>query len=231
MKGKWIFLSAALVLCVLVASVAMGQVPDDRRSKSYVINSVHNLRNDPRLTFAFGTFQVCSFCHTAHQDPVANAIDPLWNHQMSTVASYGVYGSTTLNATPADLGGQNTVSNLCLGCHDGTVGINSTFSPVPGLTTFTPVILTTAIPANPLTHNGLTDDHPVNFTYDAALANADGGIIVPVSTAWVDAGQNFPLFGGYMQCSTCHDAHNGRSGVFIRQSNSGTLTLCLDCHA
>ena len=43
--------------------------------------------------------RVCVFCHTPHQAAAANAQDPLWNHTLSATASYGVYGSATMNAT------------------------------------------------------------------------------------------------------------------------------------
>ena len=66
---------------------------------------------------------------------------------------------------------------------------------------------------------------------DAALANQDGGVVVPASTRWVDAGEDLPLFDGRMQCATCHDAHNGTPGPFMRRRDTGTASICVDCHA
>ena len=77
--------------------------------------------------------RMCVFCHTPHQATTANGQDPLWNHTLSTTASYGGYASTTLDATPTDLGGASAgsaaVSNLCMSCHDGTVSVASMYNP------------------------------------------------------------------------------------------------------
>ena len=78
--------------------------------------------------------EICIFCHTPH-DAIKNNNIPLWNHTLSTTASYGVYTSPTYEATDAARCGWATVaataavSNLCLSCHDGTVAINSFNNP------------------------------------------------------------------------------------------------------
>jgi len=230
---KSIFLVVLVAVVIAVAATAaFGQVPDSRKSKARVVGSAHDFRSNTDITWTgYNVYAVCSICHTAHQPPNANAIDPLWNHELSAVATYGVYGSDTLDAIPQELGNMTTTSNLCLSCHDGTVGINETYGVMGNLDQTTPVPLTHSIPGSPSNGPGLQDDHPVNFVYDATLANTDGGVVIPYSLKWVDAGQNLPLYNGYMQCTTCHDAHNGNSGVFLRQTNTGTDTICLDCHA
>jgi predicted CXXCH cytochrome family protein len=73
------------------------------------------------------------------------------------------------------------------------------------------------------------DDHPVNFTYDAALATADGGLLTPVSSSYVDAGHTVKLFGGKVQCASCHNAHDNTNVPFLTRTNSGSQ-LCLSCH-
>ena len=76
----------------------------------------------------------------------------------------------------------------------------------------------------------LSNDHPVNFTYDAALATADGGLNTPADpNNFVDAGAKFPLFGGKMECGTCHDAHDNTNGTFLVVPNSSS-DLCTTCH-
>ena len=60
----------------------------------------------------------------------------------------------------------------------------------------------------------LTQQHPVNFTYNAALANA-AGLLVPASKTSVDGAGEIPLFQGKMQCATCHDPHNA-SGIMTQ---------------
>lgn len=219
---KWMMFGLVFLLVVGAA-----QAQDTRRLKSTIVNSDHDLRG---LVGSFG-FTLCSYCHTAHQPPEANAVDPLWNHELSAVASYGVYDSDTMNATPQELAGGTTASNLCLSCHDGTVAVNALYN--QGSIPDTPGIFVDAdhqIGAGADT-NGLTDDHPVNFLYDAALAAADGGLVTPVSSAHVDVDLDLPLFGGFMQCASCHDAHNGGAGPFLRRRLSTQVTICLECHS
>lgn len=178
--------------------------------------------------------RVCVFCHTPHQAAAANGQDPLWNHTLSATASYGVYASDTLDATPTDIGGaaagSATVSNLCMSCHDGTVGVGSLYNDPNGPAgEITPDNSASTITGNPLLGTDLTDDHPVNFTFDAALATADGELVTPSSVDWVDAGNTVPLFGGTVQCASCHDPHNSTNLPFLVVNNAGS-NLCLTCH-
>ena len=70
----------------------------------------------------------------------------------------------------------------------------------------------------------LTNDHPVNFDYDAALFGADGELVDPTDGAVAPL-----LFGGKVQCSSCHDVHDPTHVPFLVMDNSGS-TLCLTCH-
>jgi hypothetical protein len=91
--------------------------------------------------------------------------------------------------------------------------------------------------------------HPISFTYDAALASADGGLenpvaytigsaktnltvtTAPVPTSWSGTsltGKSIDqamLFNHKMQCSSCHDVHalegsSPTSGILARISGS-----------
>jgi predicted CXXCH cytochrome family protein len=75
----------------------------------------------------------------------------------------------------------------------------------------------------------MRNDHPVSFTYDAALATADGRLVVPVSASWVDASRKIPLFNGKLECASCHDVHDDSNSPFLRKNNAGSA-LCLSCH-
>ncbi|MCB1037692.1 MAG: cytochrome c3 family protein, partial [Acidobacteria bacterium] len=85
------------------------------------------------------------------------------------------------------------------------------------------------ITGNPNVGTDLTNDHPVNFTYDGALATLDGELVTPVSVDWVDAGNTVPLFGGTLQCASCHDPHNDTNTPFLVRSNASSA-LCTTCH-
>jgi cytochrome c2 len=225
--SKWkLLLFTALVITVATGSAwAQTKVP-----KTTIVGSEHDLRS----TFNSASFTLCSFCHVAHKtgDSPVGPGELLWNHTLSSVASYGVYSSASfdaLNTDIADLGGQTTVSNLCLSCHDGTVAVNSFYEPITGAN-FQPIPEGTTFMHDSLRVRDLTKTHPVNFTYDATLANA-AGLRVPASTSSVDANGIVPLYNGKMQCATCHDPHNGNSGIFARPfpaQSSGTF--CTYCH-
>lgn len=163
--------------------------------------------------------QVCIYCHTPHN---ATTSQPLWNHAASSVASYTLYSSSTLNATTAQPG---SVSKLCLSCHDGTVAIDS-FGTFAG-------VATNKIAAASVNNLGgaagtdLSNDHPIGFAYNAALATTDGGLVSPGSATQVVAG--IPLFAGAMECATCHAVHDSTNSPFLRVANAGSA-LCLKCH-
>ncbi len=167
--------------------------------------------------------QVCIFCHTAHDADTSVVDAPLWNHQVTT-RTYQVYNSPSMDATTAQPSGE---SRLCLSCHDGTVAVDS-YGGNPGV-----IFLggTIAIGAD-----DLTNDHPVSFVYDDALAAEDGELHAPSSTS-SGIGSTISedlLSNNRMECSSCHDVHNGEAAevvddalLVISQSQS---QLCLTCH-
>lgn len=175
--------------------------------------------------------EICIACHTPHNSNTSVTDAPLWNHNLST-ASYTLYDSATLNTTT----GQPTgTSKLCLSCHDGTVAYDNT-------TGGTKMSGSSAIGSGT---KGLSDDHPISFTFDSALATADGALHDP-STA-VTIGEtdsksgtidSVMLINGEVQCATCHDVHNrftadivapATTNKLLRISNAGS-GLCLTCH-
>ncbi len=191
-----------------------------------VVTSAHDfsVSSGPGTIVDSNVDYVCVFCHTPHQS--GTTVDPLWNHTLSATASYGVYDSTTFDgaATIADIGGGTSVSNLCMSCHDGTVAVGSLYNDPNAFAAPDAV----AIPGGSTAMLGtdLTNDHPVNFDYDAAqlldseLVASAGGMVGGVA----------PLFGTTMQCASCHDPH-GVTGVdtFLLIDNTGSA-LCLTCH-
>jgi len=197
----------------LVAGLAYGQT---------VVGTAHDLSGTG------GTNEVCVFCHTPHQAAAANGQDPLWNHELSVVAAYGVYDSDTMDATPTDLGGavagSAAVSNLCLSCHDDTVSVGALWNEPVGYTDPSQVLSVFAPGSTAVLGNDLTNDHPVNFTYDGALSTADGGLNDPTTLA------SAVLFGGTVQCASCHDPHDATNAPFLVVSNANSA-LCTDCHA
>ncbi len=159
--------------------------------------------------------QLCVVCHTPHSG-ATTADAPLWNHAMTT-QTFTMYTSSTLDATmPVDGTMPDGISKLCLSCHDGVTGVldygsNSGSGPMLG---------------NPAVGlDGLTNDHPVSFVYDTALATADGELFDPAGTPAIAE----LLFSGQVECASCHDVHDDTNSPFLRMSNANSA-LCLTCH-
>lgn len=176
------------------------------------------------------TNEVCVVCHTPHEADITVLAAPLWNHDLTT-KNFAIYDSPTFDAS--DIGQPSASTKLCLSCHDGTVGVDSFGGRSGGdfLSGTEAVGRGTA---------GLSDDHPVSFTYDSALATADGALFDPsTATATIGSGtetksgtlNEVMLLGGKVECASCHDVHNtftvGDPLLKITRQNSD---LCLTCH-
>jgi len=218
---------------IVLVVVAVALLAATGATAQTVVGTKHDLSTTgPGVTTNVN--RVCVFCHTPHQATAANAQDPLWNHTLSSTASYGVYDSATLDATPTDIGGATAgtapVSNLCMSCHDGTVSVASLYNPPNEVASVTVtaggnVDAAGLITGNPNIGISLSDDHPVNFTYDTTLATTDGGLVDPAGSAAVQA----LLIGGTVQCSSCHDPHNDTFTPFLAADNTQSA-LCTTCH-
>lgn len=172
--------------------------------------------------------RLCAPCHTGQfSKTITNA--PLWSHEMSNVASYTYYSSSTLNATDVD-GQLGSTSKLCLSCHDGTVSLNN-FEPLNGSGTKMDESWTAFIGLD------LSKSHPVGFTYDDELASTDGELFFPsISSSNIPGGStisNDLLFGpsnDQMECISCHDPHNKNQIPGMLRINNSESQLCLTCH-
>ena len=170
-----------------------------------------------------GSAQICNACHTPHGATTADA--PLWD-RATTGGAFAAYVSPTFDADDLTTASDGIaaaysatptgVSALCLSCHDGTSKLVKS-----GL-------LDTTITAA-FTRNGGADEHPISIDYSTQLVAADGGLktVAPVTTAGL-------LFGGSVECSSCHDVHNANNidagKNLLSVSNNGSA-LCLTCHA
>lgn len=71
----------------------------------------------------------------------------------------------------------------------------------------------------------LSDDHPVSFIYNKALADSNGQLRDPSElTGAVHLDPN-----GELQCTSCHDPHNNHYGKFLLMNNAASA-LCNVCH-
>jgi len=211
-----LMLAGSLLLMLLVVSFA-----NQAARISDTANTQHNLSvSGPGSVTAVTESQICVFCHTPHQaEAIPNA--PLWNRQDS-VAAYTPYTSDTIDANDiaATPGGS---SKLCLSCHDGTIAIGQV-NVVNAQSNVTINMSGTGaggiMPSGQGDNTGFTrklgtdlsNDHPISFTYDSTLANADGELRNPAFEAHIanrapGVKPLVPLENGQLQCTSCHDPH------------------------
>jgi len=199
-----------VVVCLSFALVAAGGVA----------GSKHDFSGN-----SWSKGELCIVCHTPHNADTTSPSLPLWNHE-TTMATYTLYSSATLNATltqPEHYG-----SKLCLSCHDGTVAVDS-FGGASGTTKL--------LPGNKgFIGTDLRGTHPIGLVYDSALATADGGLHDPETTTTVlgNSIRKDLLFNtGNLECASCHDVHNAQSAAtnanLLRITKDGSK-LCLTCH-
>ncbi len=157
---------------------------------------------------------VCIFCHTPHSAKPKRA---LWNQKLPSV-TYKIYTSSTLDAT---MGQPTGSSKLCLSCHDGTIAPGSFQRNRRG----SRVKAISKITGRLSLGTDLSDDHPVSFVYDSALAAKDEQLVDPkILRGKIRLDENSEL-----QCTTCHDAHNDGFGKFLVVDNRQSA-LCTACH-
>lgn len=182
-----------------------------------VVGSPHDLSaSGPGTVHALQEGQVCIFCHAPHN---ATGQTPLWN-RLERQVHYRIYQSST---TDARIDQPSGPSKMCLSCHDGAMALGL----VASRPQTEPIAMTRrTIPPGPsdLTED-LSDDHPIGFRFDRALAARDHQLKNPdLLTPELPLGAH-----GEVHCTTCHDPHNNRLGDFLRVPDVRS-TICLSCH-
>ena len=183
--------------------------------------------------------EICRVCHVPHDHQLAsqrylNGL--LWNHGVSA-ANYTMYNSSwssTLNG--AQSAQPDGTAKLCLGCHDGTVALD-TFDKYAGGGWF-------MADQNPnFTIPGFADGvnrdlrgtHPISIAYDPAADTK----LQPKSTTMGTSGTIANVLDqDKVQCSSCHDVHDqesvaGTNLLRVAQTvaqGGNPSGLCLTCH-
>jgi len=166
------------------------------------------------------TTEICIVCHTPHNADNTVAEAPLWNHETTATATFTLYNTGTFNGS-GTIGQPDGSSKLCLSCHDGTVALENFGNTTTG---------TNFIPANANFGTDLSNDHPISFTYDAALVAADGELFATTTASGLGSDiATDMLFAGKVQCASCHDVHGTGIPNLLLKSNAGSA-LCLTCH-
>ncbi len=165
--------------------------------------------------------EICKTCHIPHNAKSTQV--PLWRGSLTSNGTYIPYSSSTLDASVDQ---PMAPTKACLSCHDSTIGRGPLTGSCLDCHSFHGSTL------------NLSLHHPVSFTYDTALMQADGELHDPSATAVSQLGgktiQQGMLFEGRMECPSCHDVHatKGDSATapkLLLVANNHSR-LCLTCH-
>ena len=193
--------------------------------------------------------RICIYCHAPHHtiksaDAATAGLTyfPLWNHDLTSL-TYTLYTdnnsdvpnniSHQLNATLTQPG---SISKLCLSCHDGSVAVSSYGNFNSGIagSKHTGSVTTTGTRFAIGEAGDLSNHHPIGFDYNEVAAIDDeirdsGNALLgnnPYGLTIDDL-----LYGGKMECASCHDVHNtkntGTKFTWVADTNSD---LCFSCH-
>ena len=203
-----------------------------------------------------GATQICVFCHTPHS---ARADAPLWNRSGGS-SSYALYnkafsdvlsqlggGSYPDAEDPASVSSPgypvHVKTRICLSCHDGTIALGNLVNLPYPFTSNIPMAGATAGGMMPPTATGyigldLSDDHPVAIKHNAGsgsgmdpeLKNPITGKVRLYSLNAQNRTQATNNNGDYVECTSCHDAHDNQYGNFLIDDNAGSK-ICVSCHS
>ena len=179
---------------------------------SGVAYTKHNLVAAPGPTNG----QLCVYCHAPHTADTTPPA-PLFNRNLAT-KSFTVYSSTTLDMAIAQPGESSMV---CLGCHDGTISIDTILNePNSGWTVDSGHVVATS--ANGYFATDLSSEHPIGITYATSGDNSDSAFLATPANS-------LPLYNTKVECGSCHNVHEYTHKPFLRVANTSS-TLCLSCH-
>lgn len=245
--------NSALILAAGIALLGSGAVGADGNGAG-IVGSPHDFSTE---TWNFRG-EICRVCHVPHdhdRNYTLFASGLLWNHQLSAAtyqmyAEEGLANPTFANFIDGAFDGEPTgVAKLCLGCHDGTVGIDQfdRNSGAPGSSSGNATVFIGdidsgfQIPGANVpdigTSTNLTGTHPVSIVYDEV---ADPGLNPKTNAMGTGTIQDVlePTAAGFkVQCSSCHDVHDGTGEAvagthLLRVSNTAPASgLCLTCHS
>ena len=183
----------------------------------------------------------CAYCHVPHN---GSSDGPLWNRPLPAANSYTVYDSNTLDSSTTSI---STQSLLCLSCHDGTIAVDNVLNKPADYVNNTGSHRrmsrdTTGDSCNEchdtkeygvtqaFLTTDLSNDHPVSFTYNSALATADGELRDPsVNSGLGGSIANTMLSNGKLECTSCHNVHDPQYEPFLIKPNNNSQ-LCTTCH-
>ncbi len=229
MFKKFLVLAAAAAIA-LMAGTALAN-----GNGAGIANSPHDFSGE---SWNFRA-EICRTCHVPHdhgRNEALGGLGLLWNHQ-TTSQTYLMYAEDTHiqfidGAADAEPTG---TTKMCLGCHDGTVGLDQFDAQANNAGT---VFIGGGDVVPNITTGDLSNTHPLGVVYDAA---ADGGLF-PMTNAMGNSGtiQDVLETGNKIACMSCHDVHDAPGEAvpgthLLRVANTvaaggAASGLCLTCH-
>jgi hypothetical protein len=239
-----------IVSFIGVASLAFSGLLLANGSGAGIVGSPHDFTDDdsdeaggavPELAWNLRG-EICRVCHVPHDHGRATKYylnGLLWNHGVGAL-TYTMYDSTWSSTLDGLQSPQpDGVAKLCLGCHDGTIAID-TFDKYAGTAgreiqnIYGGPLAAFRVPAFTIAGTmDLRGTHPLSIEYDFA---GDGGLNPLGDTMGTSGTIADVLDNGKVQCSSCHDVHDSSEAVpnthLLRVLNNGANPsgLCLTCH-
>lgn len=196
---------------------------------------------------AFSDFgNPCVYCHLPPEE-AATATEALggidgWNRVAPATEHYKLFQSASLDAESTT---PNSLTLLCLSCHDGTMAVDMVLMKPTGFNSKKDAAMHMKLNgANELTscgkcHNGvaahdisskvigqdLMNDHPVSFQY-GGLNWKDRDFRMPNLAQGFSNG--VALYNGNIECASCHDIHNSTQEMMLATRKD---ILCITCHS
>jgi len=159
----WSFLTTVATALAL-GLVAQGATAPNGNS---VVGSKHDLSalgaaGAAATSNLYGQSQVCIPCHAPHGIPEENhELSRLWNHTLNPASFYKLEGGIPVAANGSTTTTIDETSRKCLGCHDGTIALDSYGSHNGTLGTINPGYV--------IGEGGnLEHDHPIDVLYNGS---------------------------------------------------------------
>jgi predicted CXXCH cytochrome family protein len=180
------------------------------------------------------TGELCRVCHVPHDDGGANLRylnGVLWNRDLTT-QTFTIYTSPSFDGV--NHGQPSGISQLCLGCHDGSIAIDA-FGQYGGTAgneidqiyggALADFLIPNTDPA--AAPNDIRGTHPISMDFTGTELNP---LTTPVGTSSYTIDDI--LFANQVQCASCHDVHNQESvpGTHLLRVDQTGSGLCLTCH-